>query len=248
MLSNKSLWEKYKKEDDYEAKEKIILKHLNLVRYAAGRIKVMLPDNIEREDLESYGIIGLIEAMDKFDYKKGFSFSTFALARIKGEILDYLRRKDWLPNNIRRQLKKLEQAKIDLRATKEKNEFNDKELSKASDLSPERIKTLEYYQNLSESISLSTDFGGVELIDIIAADLTETVDKLEKEEAVNLLAKTIDRLSEKERLLISLYYYEELTQAEIAELMNISAARVSQIHSRTISRLRGMLSSSKEYF
>jgi|SRR6056297_2147804 len=248
MLLDESLWEKYKKEDDDQAREKIILEHIDLVRYAAGRIMVMLPDNIEREDLESYGIIGLIEAIEKFDYKRGYSFSTFALPRIKGEIIDYLRRKDWLPNNMRSQLKKLQQAKIDLKADQDKNSLNAEELSKATNISTERIKTLEYYQNLSESISLSTDFDGVELIEIIAADLEMAVDKLARDEAVNLLAKTIDRLSQKERLLISLYYYEELTQAEIAEIMNISAARVSQIHSHTISRLRGMLSRSKEYF
>ncbi len=248
MLLNKSLWEKYKKEDDDQAREKIILEHIDLVRYAAGRIMVMLPNNIEREDLESYGIIGLIEAIEKFDYKRGFSFSTFALPRIRGEIIDYLRRKDWLPNNMRSQLKKLQQAKFDLKAKKDKNNLNEKDLSKLTNISTERIKTLEYYQNLSENISLSTDFEGVELIEIIAADLEKTVDKLAREEAVDLLAKTIDRLDQKERLLISLYYYEELTQAEIAEIMNITAARVSQIHSQTISRLRGMLSRSKEYF
>jgi len=248
MLLDESLWEKYKKEDDDQAREKIILEHIDLVRYAAGRIMVMLPDNIEREDLESYGIIGLIEAIEKFDYKRGYSFSTFALPRIKGEIIDYLRRKDWLPNNMRSQLKKLKQAKIDLKADQDKNSLNEEELSKVTNISTERIKTLEYYQNISESISLSTDFDGVELIEIIAADLEMAVDKLARDEAVNLLAKTIDRLSQKERLLISLYYYEELTQAEIAEIMNISAARVSQIHSHTISRLRGMLSRSKEYF
>ncbi|CCU80760.1 RNA polymerase sigma factor for flagellar operon [Halanaerobium saccharolyticum subsp. saccharolyticum DSM 6643] len=248
MLLDESLWEKYKKEDDDQAREKIILEHIDLVRYAAGRIMVMLPDNIEREDLESYGIIGLIEAIEKFDYKRGYSFSTFALPRIKGEIIDYLRRKDWLPNNMRSQLKKLKQAKIDLKADQDKNSLYEEELSKVTNISTERIKTLEYYQNISESISLSTDFDGVELIEIIAADLEKTVDKLAREEAVNLLAKTIDRLSQKERLLISLYYYEELTQAEIAAVMNISAARVSQIHSHTISRLRGMLSRSKEYF
>ena len=248
MLLDESLWEKYKKEDDDQAREKIILEHIDLVRYAAGRIMVMLPDNIEREDLESYGIIGLIEAIEKFDYKRGYSFSTFALPRIKGEIIDYLRRKDWLPNNMRSQLKKLKQAKIDLKADQDKNSLNEEELSKVTNISTERIKTLEYYQNISESISLSTDFDGVELIEIIAADLEKTVDKLAREEAVNLLAETIDRLSQKERLLISLYYYEELTQAEIAAVMNISAARVSQIHSHTISRLRGMLSRSKEYF
>ncbi|MGM0500160.1 MAG: sigma-70 family RNA polymerase sigma factor [Bacillota bacterium] len=248
MLLDESLWEKYKKEDDYQAREKIILEHIDLVRYAAGRIMVMLPDNIEREDLESYGIIGLIEAIEKFDYKRGYSFSTFAVPRIKGEIIDYLRRKDWLPNNMRSQLKKLQQAKIDLKAEKDKIKVSEDALSKATNISSERIKTLEYYQNLSESISLSTDFDGIELIEIIAADLEKAVDKLAREEAVDLLAKTIDRLSQKERLLVSLYYYEELTQVEIAEVMNISPARVSQIHSQTISRLRGMLSRSKEYF
>jgi len=247
MLLDESLWAKYKNEDDQQAREKIILEHIDLVRYAAGRIMVMLPDNIERDDLESYGIIGLIEAVENFDYQRGYNFSTFALPRIKGEIIDYLRRKDWLPSGMRSQLKKLMQAKNDLKAEKGKK-ITEKDLVKLTDLDPDRIRTLEYYQNISDNISLSTDFNGVELIEIIAADLEEAVDKLEKEEAVELLAKKIDRLKEKEKLLISLYYYEELTQAEIAEVMELSAARVSQLHRQAVSRLRGMLSRSKEYF
>lgn len=248
MLLNKSLWKKFKKEDDGQAREKIILEHLDLVRYAAGRVMVMLPDNIEREDLESVGIIGLIDAVENFDYQRGFQFSTFALPRIKGEIIDYLRRKDWLPTGMRTQLKKLEQAKADLKSEKDKLGFSEKKLSQLTGLSLKRIKTLEYYQNISASISLSTDFEGIELRELIAADLDTASAKLEKEEAVDLLAEKIDSLKEQERLLISLYYYEELTQVEIAAIMDISAARVSQIHKKAVNRLRGMLSRSKEYF
>lgn len=247
MLLDESLWEKYKNEDDEQAREKIILEHIDLVRYAAGKIMLMLPDNIERDDLESYGIIGLIEAIENFDYQRGYNFSTFALPRIKGEIIDYLRRRDWLPSGMRSQLKKLNQAKNDLKAEKGKN-ISEKDLVKLTDLDSDRIRTLEYYQNISDNISLSTDFDGVELIEIIAADLEGAVSKLEKEEAVELLAEKIDRLKEKEKLLISLYYYEDLTQVEIAEVMGLSAARVSQLHRQAVNRLRGMLSRSKEYF
>jgi len=139
------------------------------------------------------------------------------------------------------------QAKNDLRAEKGKN-ISEDDLAQLTNLDPERIRTLEYYQNISENISLSADFDGIELIEIIAADLEEAVEKIEKEEAVELLAEKIDRLKEKEKLIISLYYYEELTQAEIAEVMGLSAARVSQLHRKAVSRLRGMLSRSKEFF
>lgn len=247
MALDKELWKKYRLNNNQKAREEIILKHLGLVRYAVGRIIIMLPDQIEPEDLESYGIIGLIEAVEKFDYQRGIEFSTYALPRIKGEIYDYLRSKDWLPDNMRRELKRAEIEKENFKADTGR-EPDQKELAKRTGIDVERLNAIERHSQLANWISLSHEFEGVELIELIAADFDKAVDKLTEEEAVNLLAEKLDMLSEAEKLVLTLYYYEELTQIEIAEVMELSAARVSQIHSRAIRRLRGMLSRSKEYF
>ena len=247
MALDKSLWKEYRGNNNQEAREEIILKHLGLVRYAAGRIMIMLPDHIEKEDLESYGIIGLIEAVEKFDYKRGIEFSTFALPRIKGEIYDYLRSKDWLPDNMRRELKIVENEKENYKAKTGKIPEHS-QLAELAGIEEERLNTIERHSQMANWISLSQDFEGIELIELIAADLDKAVDKLTEDEAVNLLSEKIDNLSENERLILTLYYYEELTQIEIAEIMDLSAARISQIHSQAIRRLRGMLSRSKQYF
>ena len=247
MALDRSLWKKYKVNDNPQAREEIILKHLGLVRYAVGRIIIMLPDHIEAEDLESYGVIGLIEAIEKFDHHRGVEFSTFALPRIKGEIYDYLRAKDWLPDNMRRELKKVRNERENFKSETGR-EPKHSELSELTGIKKNRLNTIERHSQLANWISLSHDYEGIELIELIAADLDQAVDKLTEEEATNLLAKKLDKLSEKEKLVLTLYYYEELTQVEIAEVIDLSAARVSQLHSQAIRRLRGMLSRSKEYF
>ncbi len=247
MALDKSLWKKYKDDDNQQAREEIILKHLGLVRYAVGRIIIMLPDHIEADDLESYGIIGLIEAVEKFDHKRGVEFSTFALPRIKGEIYDYLRSKDWLPDNMRREIKLVEEERENFKA-KTGREPDQKKLAELAGIREDRLNTIERHSQLANWISLSHDFEGVELIELIAADLEQAVDKMTEKEAVDLLAEKLDQLSENEKLVLTLYYYEELTQVEIAEIIELSAARVSQIHSQAIRRLRGMLSRAKEYF
>jgi RNA polymerase sigma factor for flagellar operon FliA len=247
MALDKSLWKKYKDDDNQQAREEIILKHLGLVRYAVGRIIIMLPDHIEADDLESYGIIGLIQAVEKFNHQRGVEFSTFALPRIKGEIYDYLRSRDWLPDNMRREIKLVEEERENFKA-ETGSEPDQKKLAELAGIKEDRLNTIKRHSQLANWISLSHDFEGVELIELIAADLEQAVDQLTEEEAVDLLAEKLDQLSENEKLVLTLYYYEELTQAEIAEIIELSAARVSQIHSQAIRRLRGMLSRSKEYF
>ncbi|MCC3145184.1 FliA/WhiG family RNA polymerase sigma factor [Halanaerobium sp. Z-7514] len=247
MAIEREKWHKFKEQNDASAREELILKHLNLVRYAVGRIMIMLPDHIRSEDLESYGIIGLIEAIDNFDPKRGLQFSTFALPRIKGEIYDYLRDKDWLPSNMRRELKILKEKKEEFKAEKGRLP-SEAELEQISGIKKKRIKKIERKKLMSEWLSLSKEYDGVELIDLLSAPEESAIKSLNKQAAIKLLAEKIDLLSERERLILSLYYYEELTQAEIAEILELSTARISQIHSKTIRRLRGMLSRSKEYF
>ena len=237
MNLDKEKWIRYKEKNDQSAREELILKHLNLVRYAAGRIMVMLPEYVDKDDLESSGIIGLIESVENFDYKLGNNFSTFALPRIKGEIYDFLRSRDWLPTNMRRQIKEV---------SRQRDKFKSDQGREPTD--SDRIQTIERHKQMSDWVSLSSEYDGVELIDLLASDTESAVNYLEKGEAIEVLAEKIDGLSDKQQLVVSLYYYEELTQVEIAEIMELSPARVSQIHSKAVRRLRGMLSRSKEYF
>ncbi len=247
MPNNEKLWQKYKEQGDLQAREDLILEHINLVRYAAGRISVILPDHIERDDLESYGIIGLIEAVENFDWTRNINFSTFALPRIKGEIFDHLRNQDWLPSSMRRQIKLIEEIRLDFKNSEGRAPAND-ELAEIMEMDIEKLENILYRKYLSDWISLSHDYDGSELIQLIDSGTEKPVSKMEEEDAVELLAEKIDNLKEREKLLVQLYYYEELTQSEIAQIMDISPARVSQIHKQIIRRLRGMLSRSKEYF
>ncbi|RCW47669.1 MULTISPECIES: sigma-70 family RNA polymerase sigma factor [unclassified Halanaerobium] len=247
MPNNEKLWQKYKEQDDMQAREALILEHINLVRYAAGRISVILPDHIDRDDLESYGIIGLIEAVENFDWSRNINFSTFALPRIKGEIFDHLRSQDWLPSSMRRQIKLIEERKLDFKNDQGRDPSNS-ELAEIMNMDIEKIEDILYRKYLSDWISLSYEYDGSELIQLIDSGADKPVSKMEEEDAVELLAEKIDSLKEREKLLVQLYYYEELTQLEIAEIMDISPARVSQLHKQIVRRLRGMLSRSKEYF
>jgi len=247
MPNNEKLWQKYKEQGDLQAREDLILEHINLVRYAAGRISVILPDHIERDDLESYGIIGLIEAVENFDWTRNINFSTFALPRIKGEIFDHLRNQDWLPSSMRRQIKLIEEIRLDFKNSEGRAPAND-ELAEIMEMDIEKLENILYRKYLSDWISLSHDYDGSELIQLIDSGTEKPVSKMEEEDAVELLAEKIDNLKEREKLLVQLYYYEELTQSEIAQIMDISPARVSQIHKQIVRRLRGMLSRSKEYF
>jgi RNA polymerase sigma factor for flagellar operon FliA len=148
---------------------------------------------------------------------------------------------------MRRQLKELEDRRENFRANNGR-EATTAELAELTGIREDRIMTIEQHKQLSDWMSLSQEYDGVELIDLLASDLKSAVDHLAHQEAVAVLAEKIDSLSEQEKLVVSLYYYEELTQVEIAEIMDLSSARISQIHARAVRRLRAMLSRSKEYF
>ncbi|MGM0409726.1 MAG: sigma-70 family RNA polymerase sigma factor [Bacillota bacterium] len=248
MINNLELWKEYKEKNNKEAREKLIKEYISIVKYQAGRVEIMLPDFIEKDDLESFGIIGLLDAIEKYDHKRGIEFSTYASKRIRGEIIDHLRSLDWLPHSMRREAKKI---KREVEEYKNKNgkKPSIEELSKNLDISKTRINTIYYKLYTSQWVSLDQDFGDGEstIIDILKNKNTISPDKaLENKKSINLLAQAIDKLDEKEKLVVSLYYYEELTQSEIAEIMDLSKARISQLHKKAIHRLRGFLSHKKE--
>ncbi len=245
-IENYKLWQQYKRDKDQQARQELIIIYLPLVKYQASRVSLTVPDFIEREDLESYGIIGLIDAIEKFDYRRGIEFQTYAVIRIKGEIIDHLRELDWLPHSLRSEGKRMIEiadkmtSELGRRPTVE-------ELGSELDISQEKIESLFYKLYSSNWVSLYDEFDGQRIIDNLLDKKSLKPESVYREKNAQLiLAAAIDRLKEKERLVISLYYFEDLTQKEIAAVLELSPARVSQLHKKAIYRLRGFLSRKKE--
>ncbi|MGQ9687605.1 MAG: FliA/WhiG family RNA polymerase sigma factor [Desulfobaccales bacterium] len=234
--------------------EQMVVQYAPLIKYIASRLALRLPSHISLDDLISSGIIGLIDAIRKFDPTKNISFKTYAEFRIKGAILDELRSLDWIPRSVRKKSHVLEKTYSEL----EKNlgrPAEPEEVCEALGLELE-----EFYQLLDETKSVSlVDLEGVwkairKGVDLQDNDLPEILldEKvrdpflaLHFSELQDILVKAIDALPDKEKLLISLYYYEELTMKEIGQIMGYTESRISQLHTQAMMRLRGRL---REYF
>lgn len=238
------LWSKYKAAHDPKIKEQIILKYANLVKFVAGRLMITLPPSVEVGDLESAGIIGLIDAIDRFDPQYGVKFESYAIPRIKGSMLDELRKLDWIPRSIRSKTRELEKVIAELEHEKGRPAL-DEEISQRLNISLEDyfnlLKEVSSVSLLSLDSAIFTDEGNKgELHNVI-----EDKEEAEPDEAINrdelkeLIIRAIDDLPETERLVIALYYYEELTLKEIGQVLQLSESRISQIHTKTILSLRG---------
>ncbi|MGM0446149.1 MAG: sigma-70 family RNA polymerase sigma factor [Bacillota bacterium] len=248
MLSNKKLWQRYKKKNDQDARNQLILEYLDLVKYQAGRVKNKLPDRIELEDLESYGVIGLIDAIEKFEPERGYKFNSYAQKRIKGEIIDQLRKLDWLPHSIRQKAKIIKSASQELEKKLNRKPTVD-EITQKVDISNSEIKKVLKKLEESQWVSIYSELNGRSLIDWLPSSNSDKPERiLDKKHATNVLKNAIDNLNERQKLVVSLIYYEELTQKEIAEIMDLSPARISQIHKKSVYRLRGYLSRNKQDF
>lgn len=236
-----TLWLKYKETNSVELRNMLAEQYLSLVRIVCGRLAVSLPPHLDRDDLLSSGFFGLLDAIDRFDPSRNIKFETYAALRIRGAMIDYLRAKDWIPISMRQKIRKYEQTVCKL-----ENELGrsatDKELAEALDVSVDELQTLIGQCNSATVIPLEeylkTDMP--EVVDTNPANSTELF------ELKDTLAKAIERLPDKERTVISLYYYEELTLKEIALIMHLSEARISQLHTKAIFRMRGYLAQNKE--
>ena len=234
------LWETYKKNDDLAARNSLIENYLPLVNIIVNNIACNLPSHIERDDLISSGFFGLMDAISRFDINLGVKFETYAKNRIRGSILDYLRSRDWLSVSFRKKIKKYETVYIgleeDLHRTPTKQE-----LAQAMTMKLEDLYTLETNINTTSLTSLEEYINA----EYMVSDSNDVEKKINRDFIKQKLAEAIDRLPEKEKLIISLYYSEELTLKEIGMTLNLSEARISQLHKRAVLRLRGYLSRSK---
>lgn len=231
----------YAKKQDKESRDKLILEALPLVKAIAKRMATRLPAHLDEDDLSSTGLIGLMDAIDKYDASREASFNTYASFRIQGAILDELRSMNWKPRSVRDKEREIENAYIQLERSLEREPTNS-EMAEFLDMTLEK-----FYDMLQETQSqplLRLDELREDGILPVKSDSPPFIDKLIFREIKEKLVESIDSLSEKERLSITLYYYEGLTMKEIGQVLEVSESRISQIHSRAVLHLRTHLQSS----
>lgn len=236
------------KKTSSESREEVILKYAPLIKYIANRIAARLPLRLDTQDLINSGVLGLMDALEKFDPEKGVKFETYAEYRIKGAILDNLRALDWVPRSVRKVATMLEHTYVDLEK-KLGRPANDEEVAEAMEIKVEKLHKIINRVSKVSIISLEQDSKNDDsrhsLLDrIIGQDSATPFDRLDTEELRDMLTSFIEHLPEKEKQVISLYYYNELTMKKIGEKLDLTESRVSQIHTKAVLRLRGKLKKS----
>ena len=226
-----ALWLKYRENKTVELRNEIAEYYLPLVKIVCSRLAVSLPQQVDKDDLLSSGFFGLLDAIDRFDITRNIKFETYAGLRIRGAMIDYLRAKDWLPVSMRQKIRKYEQTVSRLENSLGRA-ATDAELAEALSITREELATLVNQCNAATVIPLE---------DYLKTDTAESTDPTQLFELKETLARAIERLSERERLVVTLYYYEEMTLKEISTVMHLTEARISQLHTKAIMRMRGYL-------
>lgn len=238
--SKEKLWDLYAKNKSPELREKIIIEYAPLVKLVAGRLSMYLGYNVEYEDLVSYGIFGLIDAIDKYDFNKNVKFETYASLRIRGAILDQIRKMDWIPRSVRQKQKKIESAMSKLE-TEYGRAATDEEIARELDISTEELDTWNGQAKVSNIVSLE-DFieqGSEIKMDASHNSQFEQPERVvEKVELARMLEKALDTLTEKEKSVVLFYYYEDLSLKEISRVLEVSESRVSQLHTKAIQKMK----------
>jgi RNA polymerase sigma factor for flagellar operon FliA len=243
-----ALWNEYKANATQAVRERLILHYSPLVKFVAGRVAAGLPQNVEQTDLVSYGIFGLIDAIDKFDPERGFKFETYAISRIKGAIIDELRSIDWVPRSVRAKARAIERAYSKLE-NELKRSPEDKEVAAELGVTEEELDHTLSQVSFTGLVALdeligrgnSDSDGGSTVGDTVSDRANDPVEAFEADEMKHLLADMINRMPDRERLVLTLYYYEALTLAEIGQVLGVTESRVCQIHTKAILQLRSRL-------
>jgi RNA polymerase sigma factor for flagellar operon FliA len=244
-----ALWRQFAKSRDQATRDRLILTYAPLVKYVAGRLGSGLPAHVDENDLVSYGLLGLIGAIERFDPERDIKFETYAIARIKGSIIDELRALDWVPRSVRSRARDIERAIAELER-KLMRAPTDEEISEKLGVTTEELNDSlseigrSSIAALDELWTISSGEGGdqVALLDTIE-DTTgpEPQSELAQTELKEALGEAIARLPEREKLVVTLYYYEELTLREIGEVLGVTESRVSQMHTKAVLRLRSRM-------
>ena len=239
----KELWDEYSRTKSPEVRERIILEYAPLVKVVAGRLSMYLGYNVEYDDLVGYGIFGLIDAIDKFDSMKEVKFETYASLRIRGAILDQIRKMDWIPRTIRQKQKKIDVVIKEIEAAKGRT-ATDEEIAMGLGISEEEYLEWQSQMKITNVVSLNEYLEqgsevSMEYNHTSQFDSPETV--LEKGELKKILGEALELLTEKERKVIVLYYYEELTLKEISNILEVSESRISQLHTRGLQKMKAKM-------
>jgi RNA polymerase sigma factor for flagellar operon FliA len=249
---SQALWREYAKTKDQGVRDRLILTYAPLVKYVAGRLGSGLPAHVDENDLVSYGLLGLIGAIERFDPERDIKFETYAIARIKGSIIDELRAMDWVPRSVRSRARDIERAIGELER-KLHRAPSDEEIAEKLGVSTDDLNESlseigrSSIAALDELWTVSSSGGGdqVALIDTIEdTQGPEPQSELAQTELREALGEAIARLPEREKLVVTLYYYEELTLREIGEVLGVTESRVSQLHTKAILRLKARLAGS----
>ncbi len=237
-----ALWQRYRDTGDPEVRERLIVHYAPLVKYVAGRVAVGMPANVEHADLVSYGIFGLMDAIEKYDLSKGFKFETYAVTRIKGAIIDELRSIDWVPRSVRARARQVETAMQRLEGDLHRSPTDE-------ELAEELGWTLDELQDTLARVSMTSMAALDETLDI-AGDRISLVDTLqdltvalpeesfEDEETKELLRESLTRLTEREQTVLGLYYFEGMTLSQIGDVLGVTESRICQIHTKAVMSLR----------
>ena len=245
------LWVEYKKSREPKLREYFIKKYAPLVKYVAGKVAVGMPHNVEFDDLVSYGTFGLLDAIEKYDPTKEVKFKTYAMTRVRGGIFDELRNVDWIPRSIRQKAKQVEKIILELENRMGRT-AEDEEIAHELDIDIDEFHDLMSKISGTSLISLNDVWhGNDENEEMVFVDTLESPEALnpdtlvEREEIKNMIVECIKKLPDREKKVIVLYYYEDLTLKEIGEVLEVTESRVSQLHTKAIMRLRGRLSQMK---
>ena len=231
-----NLWSIYRETRSPEIREEIVHIYLDLVNIVAGRLAISLPSYIEKDELISCGFFGLLDAIERYEPSRGNKFETYASLRIRGSIIDSLRSKDWLPTSLRQKIKKYEKTVAELENSLGRS-AKDEEIAEKLEISLDDLAELLSKINVSTVIPLE-EYMKTEVANTAQNNPFENI---ELEEAKQTLAKAINILPDKEEMVVTLYYYEELTLKEISLILKLSEARVSQLHTKAVIRLKGAL-------
>jgi len=240
-MERKRLWIRYNQTKSADLREKIILEYAPLVKTVAGRLSMYLGYNVEYDDLVSYGILGLIDAIDKFDTTKEVKFETYASLRIRGAILDQIRKMDWIPRTIRQKQKRIDAVLKDVEQAKGRS-ATDEELAEGLGISSEELTEWQSQMKVTAVVSLNEFLEqGSEIPNErgrVSRDFARPEDVYEQNELKEVLSDALLLLTEKEKKVILLYYYEDLTLKEISRILEVSESRVSQLHTRALEKMK----------
>jgi RNA polymerase sigma factor FliA len=246
---SKTLWLEYRRTSNKALRDRLIITYAPLVKYVAGRLGSGLPAHVEEADLVSYGLLGLMSAIDRYDPERDIKFETYAIARIRGSIIDELRTLDWVPRSVRSRARNIERVIRELEA-KLSRAPTDEEIAGRLGITTDELEeslidiSRSSIAALDELWSTAGEGDQVSLLEMLEdPDSANPVESLDETEVREALADAISRLPEREKLVVTLYYYEELTLREIGEVLGVTESRVSQLHTKAILRLRSRLQS-----